>query len=117
MEVFNDNVRMFQGCAQFCDEIDAWKELASDFSAVTPTAMFAGDECFGWPYRNLYTDKDMLATVGIWDFSVLSWLSNRIPTDIYRKLYDGLEEDTLQILKRCQKTQPRWEWLSPNRLA
>lgn len=104
LETINHNANLNQGLANFCDEVDAWIEMSKDFSATAPTVLFVGDECFGWIDRKLSSDIDVLNSVYIYDFNVLSWLRDMLPKWIYDMLYNDLNDDILQILRRCPPT-------------
>ena len=107
LDVLYHNARLGHGLANFCDEVDAWIEMASDFFLTTPSVLFVGDECFGWTDCELNCIMDILNSVAIYDFNRLSWLQNMLPKGTYDVLFNGLKEDMLQILKRCPTTRDR----------
>ncbi len=103
--IINHNANLNQGVANFCDEVDAWIEMAEDFSAKSKSALFVGDECFGWKDCELNSGIDVLNSVAIYDFGGLSWLQDMLPKEIYNTLSNGLNEDISQILRRCPPTR------------
>lgn len=105
VDVIAHNARLGQGLSVFCDEADAWIELANDFSTKETSVLFGGDESFGWTDCTLKSDFDVLDSVSIHDFTKLSWLSGVLPPNSYRTLRDGLREDLLEIVKRCPPTE------------
>jgi len=107
LNVIKHNANLGHGRAHLCDEVDAWIEMASDFSLTTPSVLFVGDECFGWTDCELNCIIDVLNSVAIYDFNRLSWFQNMLPKGTYDMLCNGLKEDMLQILKRCPTTRDR----------
>jgi hypothetical protein len=91
--------------ANFCYEIDAWMKIRSEFSNQARSALLGGDECFGWTDCELQCNTDVLNSVSIHSFEVLSWLSAVLPKRTYSMLYDGLEEELVDIIKRCPPTR------------
>lgn len=101
IDVLDHNARLGNGLANFCDEVDAWIEMASVFSATAPSVLFVGTHCFGWVDRELNDLVDVLNSIVIYDFNRLSWLQGMLPQQVYNILCDGLNEEMTQILKRC----------------
>jgi asparagine synthetase B (glutamine-hydrolysing) len=105
IEALRTNAAQCGGHAQFCDEIDAWKRFASLYSGTARGVLLVADECFGWTDWNLFSDAGVLASLAIRDFGVLSWLSKRMPEESYKRMYDELREETVQIISRCPPTE------------
>lgn len=97
------NAQLGQGYANFCDEINVWIEMSRAFSAA-PSALFVGDECFGWLDVKLNSMGDVLTSENIYSFDRLSWLSHMLPRETYKHFYEGLHEDLAQMLKRCPQS-------------
>ena len=89
VSVIKHNAQMGQGLANFCDEVDAWMEMAGEFSAKTTSALFTADTCL-----------TLVNYPTICDFSALSWTKHILPEGIYNTLYNGLDGLMLQILKQ-----------------
>jgi hypothetical protein len=70
------NAELGAGVANFCDEVDAWRELAQ-----SPRAdVFVGDECFGWVDAPLASREDVLEVVGIRGWDAVEWLGRLLPS-------------------------------------
>jgi len=104
-DVINHNARMGQGLANFCDEIDAWMEMASGLDATSPSVLFVGDECFGWIDCKLNSNTEVLNSVAIYDFSGLFWLRPLLSQGIFNVLFDALKDELARIVRRCPPTQ------------
>lgn len=82
------------------DEVAAYLEMSSLFSAKLPSVLFVAEHCFGYVDWELDSNLDALKCVRVYDFSVLSWLRDVLPERVYNELRDGLNEDIAQIVRR-----------------
>jgi asparagine synthase (glutamine-hydrolysing) len=105
LDVVSHNANLGQGISHFCDEVDAWIEMANDFSAASPSVLFVADECFGWTDCELYSNIDVLNSLSINDSHGLRCFRNILPKGAYDMLYNGLNKDILLILRRCSLTE------------
>ena len=103
LDTLNRNANMGHGLANFCDEVDAWMELADQFSSK-PSVLFVAEECFGWTDCQLLSNFDVLNSVYIFDFLGLGWLRGILSESVYRTLHDALAQEVSHILKRCPPT-------------
>lgn len=93
LDVLYHNARLGHGLANFCDEVDAWIEMANDFSAIASSVLFVADVCFGLVERVL-----------IFDFAGLYWLRDMIDKETYETLHSGLDEEIIRIIEQCPPT-------------
>lgn len=96
------NAEMGEGLSNFCDELDGWLEMTSEFSAEVPSALFAGDNPFGFDEGvRMYSVEDALSQHNqIDELDDLKWLSELIGEKKYRMLYDAWHQDIKAIVKR-----------------
>jgi len=93
----------------YCAELGAWQTVASRFAAVERPAVFVGDECLGWRKYSLRNENDVLASLQIYDWRVLSWLLPLLPTDSQAKFREGMEED-LKQLRHAARESANGNW-------
>ena len=101
LDVIRHNAAFGQGIAHFCDEVDAWMNMAYEFSAGPPSVLFVADECFGWEDRELHSETDVLDSLSINNFHALRRFRPLLPKETYDLLFDGLNDDIQQMLRRC----------------
>ena len=105
LDTLGHNADLGQGLANFCDEVDAWLEMGTEFSASKSSILLVADECFGWTDCELNSNIDVLESVSIYDFNGLHWLRNRLSEGVYRTLYEALEQDISYMLRRCPPSE------------
>ena len=95
------NARQGKCLANFCDELDAWHQLALThrFSDI-----FVGDECFGWLDASYDTKEDIINSVYIVGASGIRWLEPFLSKDIHRQVRQCLEKLTDDIFDRARTT-------------
>ncbi|MBB5362790.1 asparagine synthase-related protein [Deinococcus humi] len=112
------NAAWGQGVANFCDEADAWAELAEH----APSAIFAGEQLFGWYDRPAQTMTELLQHARLPDAQALSGLQGVLQEGDYARLRDayggelqaltqrlpsGLDPTQLETLTYLEQLGPR----------
>ena len=101
LSVIKHNAQMGHGLAHFCDEVDAYINMASEFSEITPSILFVADMYY-YSLKFYGSDiSDVLPYVGIYDSSVLrpySYLLDNCDNDT---LSERWNEEYNQILKNA----------------
>jgi asparagine synthase (glutamine-hydrolysing) len=94
------NAREGKCLSFFCDELDAWHDLAksNQFSDV-----FVGDQCFNRNIPASGSRKDLLDSINIKDASGIRLLEQFIANDVYREMYQGLNKLIEDIFERTKE--------------
>lgn len=90
MVTLASNVARGHGIANFCDEVDAWKQLMTQGI----DALMVGDECFGWGNIDPVSSDDVLDLLGIHNFQRIanrSFLEPGVAKDMEERLDAEIE--------------------------
>jgi len=106
VRTITENARHSRGMCVFCDEMDAWLELADHFKPHGMAALFFGDGAFDTVIspNSKPTSFDILNANHVRNFSGLQWLRTYLGSSTYRRLRDALGDDLKQILRRAPPT-------------
>ncbi len=114
------NAAWGQGITNFCDEADAWAELAQH----APSAVFAGEQLFGWYDRPAQSMTELLQHARLPDAQALSGLRDVLPEGGYAGLRDAYGSELQALTQRLPsgldptqlETLAYLEQLGPRRL-
>lgn len=93
-----NNAKEGKCIANFCDELDAWHDLAENNEYAD---IFAGDMSFGLPNRVINTDEDLIKATYIGSFEV-SRLGRFISMRLYKRLSRCLKKLERDIIKESK---------------
>jgi asparagine synthase (glutamine-hydrolysing) len=100
LAVLDANAEAGEAVANPCDEVDAWRFLRS----TAAPDLLVGDESFGWVDTRLVRPSDVLASIGIGDFSRIGWLADLLPADSRTTMADALHAEVEAVYSRCPET-------------
>ncbi|MFC6667437.1 asparagine synthase-related protein [Deinococcus radiopugnans] len=114
------NAAWGQGVANFCDEADAWAELAGH----APSAIFAGEQLFGWYDRPARSMTELLLHARLPDAQALAGLQGVLPAAGHARLQGAYGHELQALIGRLPsgldptqlETLAYLEQLGPRRL-
>ncbi len=101
IDLLKANARQGKCLANFCDELDAWHQLAL---ANRFTDIFVADECYGWLDAPYDTKEDVINSVYIVGASGIRWLKPFLSKEFHRQMCQCLDKLIDDIYDRARTT-------------
>lgn len=109
LDVLRTNIAYGHGLTRLVIEADAWREIGESVVNTDDAVVLAGDQCLGRRDRDLRTDSDVLAELGISGWRALGWFGRILPPDTRRRWGQAVDAELAEIIELAPTRGNRYD--------